>query len=134
MRKLFWVLLILTGCGSYQGVSDKSTGSNILTKAESGDEYELIIIDSGFDRWFSINRRPVNYHTLSFYEQQNARYARAWNEKVDQQGRYRTANYPFENRIDYNQSTDYGLELNYQLYYYFQYIEDMYGARYNFPN
>ncbi|UII31568.1 DUF6146 family protein [Fulvivirga ulvae] len=135
MRLLTLVLatFIISGCQSYQGTGTKSQGSNILSKAENDDEYELTIIDSGYDRWFSINRRPINYHTLSFYEQQNARYVRAWNEKVSQQGRYNTINYPFENRINYDPSIDYGLELNYQLYNYFRYIEDTYGNRYNFP-
>ncbi|GAA0894268.1 hypothetical protein GCM10009122_39490 [Fulvivirga kasyanovii] len=135
MRLLVLILtiFIVAGCKSYQGTGTKSQGSNILSKAENDDEYELTIIDSGFDRWFSVNRRPINYHTLSFYEQQNARYVRAWNQMVDQQGRYNALNYPFENRIDYNPSIDYGLELNYELYHYFRYIEDTYGNRYNFP-
>ena len=64
----------------------------------------------------------------------NARYVQAWNEKVGQQSLYNSAFYPFESRIDYNPSIDYGLELNYQLYHYFQYIEDTYGNRYNFPH
>lgn len=130
---LMLTILIVSGCKSYQGSGTRSQGSNILSKAENDDEYELTIIDSGFDRWFSVNRRPINYHTLSFYEQQNARYVRAWNQMVDQQGRYNALNYPFENRIDYDPSIDYGLELNYKLYNYFRYIEDTYGNRYNFP-
>lgn len=135
MRKLVlvFVVLAIAGCRSYQGTGNKSQGSNILSKAEN-DEYELTIIDSGFDRWFTVNRKPVNYHSLSFYEQQNARYVQAWNEKVGQQSLYNSAFYPFESRIDYNPSIDYGLELNYQLYHYFQYIEDTYGNRYNFPH
>ncbi|MBL6450015.1 hypothetical protein JMN32_27120 [Fulvivirga sp. 29W222] len=126
-------IFIISGCKSYQSTSTKSQGSNILSKAQNQDEYELTIIDPGFDRWFSVNRKPVNYHTLSFYEQQNARYVRAWNEKVGQQGHYNTVNYPFENRINYDSSIDYGLELNYMLYNYFQYIENTVGNRYNFP-
>lgn len=135
--KLFSYIFIIgipTACGSVSGPGGKTQGDNILTKNQDGEEYELIIIDSGFDRWFSMNRRPVNYHSLTYYEQQNARYAQVWNERVNQQGAYRRADYPFESYVNYDPTENYGLELNYKLFYYFKYIEDVYGRRYNFPN
>lgn len=125
--------VLIFGCrSSYTNMDNRQKGSNIV-ESQNGEEYELIIMDSGFDRWFSTNRKPMNFRSLSFYENQNQRYVQAWNEKVSQQARYGPNN-PFENRIDYNPNVDYGPELNYKLYYYFKYIEDMYGNRYNFPN
>lgn len=129
---IFTIFFALISCrSSYTSMEDKPKGSNIV-ESKNGEEYELIIIDPGFDQWFATNKRPVSFHELSYYENQNQRYAQAWNQKVSQQGLY-GPNYPFENRIDYDPTKSYGLELNYKLYYYFKYIEEVYGNRYNFP-
>lgn len=134
MSKVLLVVVVLfAGCKTAYGPGEKTRGENIITKNEDSDKYEVIIIDPGFDRWFSINSKPMNFHTLSYYEQQNRRYVQAWNEKVDQQAAYHTVDYPFENHIYYDTSIDYGLELNYKLYYYFKYIEETYGELYDFP-
>lgn len=129
----FWAALTAMACTSQQSITGTRTGSNIIVKQEGGDEYEITIIDPGFDRWFITNGKPASYYSLAYYEQQNRRYVISWNEKVSQQAYYRSPYYPFENRIDYDPTIHYGLEVNYKLYYYFKYIEDVYGARYNFP-
>lgn len=126
-------LLAAIGCKSIQSPGEKTRGENVIAQSEDGEEYELTIFDPDFDRWFSVNRRPASFHSLEYYEQQNRRYVQAWNQKVNQQGAYHGVNYPFENHIDYDPSIDYGLELNYKLYYYFKYIEEQFGARYDFP-
>lgn len=126
-------MVIITGCQSVTSPGEKNRGSNIITQKDGSDEYELIIIDSDFDRWFSMNRRPVDLHSLEYYESQNRRYVQAWNQKVNQQGAYHGVDYPFENYIDYDSNINYGLELNYQLYNYFRYIEDRFGNMYDFP-
>ena len=134
--KSILMLLIFTaviGCKSVQGPGEKTRGSSIITQKDDSDEYELIIIDSDFDRWFTINRQPMTFHSLEYYEQQNQRYVQAWNQKADQQGAFSGVNYPFENHIYYDIGIDYGLELNYKLFYYFKYIEDRFGDVYNFP-
>lgn len=133
MKFQYGILLafVIISCKSYTEKGNYATGSNIV-ESKDGEEYALVIMDPGFDRWFSMNKRPMNYHTLSYYENENQRYVSAWNDKVTQQA-YHGPNYPFETRIDYDPSKNYGLELNYQLYYYFRYIEDVYGDRYDFP-
>ena len=108
-------------------------GPNVINPDEDEEEYELVIIDSGFDRWATTNQKPIGYYSPWYYAQKNRIYVQAWNERADQQGFYRSENYPFEQRINYDYSIDYGVELNYQLFWYFKYIEDLYGRRYNFP-
>ncbi len=65
----------------------------------------------------------------SYYESQNKQYVTAWNELFHSTG----GRGPFGSYIDYQFSEDYGLDLNYELYWYFKYIESIYGKRYNFP-
>jgi hypothetical protein len=94
------------------------------------EEHELIILDNNFNRWFQVNARPVNFHSLSYYESQNRRYVAAWNSLATSS---RSVNSPFQNTIDYDYTENYGLDLNYQLFWYFRYIEDLYGRQYGFP-
>ena len=53
------------------------------------------------------------------YTQKNRLYVLEWNQ------RYMTSrnNGLYDTYIDYNSNTDYGLDLNYKLYYYFKYFE-----------
>jgi hypothetical protein len=137
MKRLIYVipLMLMLGACATSGnlnLTDRK-GSNVIQPDEDGDEYELLIFDNNFDRWFTTNGRPVSFYSPSYYSQKNRIYVQAWNEKVDQQGFYRSANYPFEQRINYDYSIDYGVELNYQLFWYFKYIESTFGRRYDFP-
>lgn len=137
MKRLLYILpliLMLGACatpGNLNLVDRK--GANVVTPDEDEEEYELVIIDQGFDRWAVTNQRPVWYYSPWYYAQKNRIYVQAWNEKVNRQGYYNSRNYPFEQRINYDPNIDYGVELNYQLFWYFKYIEDLYGNMYNFP-
>jgi hypothetical protein len=103
---------------------------NIVQKDKDKDEYEVTIIDNNFDRWFLTNGKPVNFYSREYYRSKNIFYVSSWNSKVTQ--RYR--NSPFEEPINYDPSIDYGLDVDYKLFWYFKYIEDVYGRRYGFPN
>jgi hypothetical protein len=127
-------MLMLGACATSGNLNlTDRKGTNVIQPGEEGDEYELLIFDNNFDRWFTTNGRPATFYSPYYYAQKNRIYVQAWNEKVDQQGFYRSANYPFEQRINYDNSIDYGVELNYQLFWYFKYIENVYGRRYDFP-
>ena len=135
--KAVFILLAaaITSCaGGGMANVDRPASPNLVSN-ENGDEeeYELIIIDPGYQSWKATNARPVGFYSPSYYESWNERYVAAWNDKVNQQAYYNSANYPFENKIEYNPNIDYGLELNYELFWYFRYIHNLYGARYNFP-
>ena len=131
---LFLSLLAACASGPRSVRSDMPVSPN-LVNGQNGEEeeYELIIIDPGFATWFVSHARPINYYSPSYYETWNQQYVAAWNDKVNQAAYYNTANYPFENRIYYNPNENYGVELNHELYWYFRYIQSLYGPRYNFP-
>jgi len=137
MKNLIYTMLpflfLLGACATGNLNLTDRKGSNVIQPGEDGEEYELLIIDNNFDRWFAVNGRPITFYSPNYYEQKNRIYVSAWNEKVGQQSFYNSVNYPFEQRINYDYNIDYGVELNYQLFWYFRYIEDLYGNRYNFP-
>jgi hypothetical protein len=80
------------------------------------------------------NGKPASFYSREYYRNKNVFYASAWNSKVTERTRYNSRNYPFEEPIDYNPTIDYGLEVDYKLFWYFKYIENVYGRRYHFPN
>ncbi len=126
---LTFLISVMLGCVGQKRLQTVQDENLIIQNEEDDDEYEVIIIDSGFNTWFATNSKPMNFYSPQYYENKNKMYVTAWNDLFYQ---YR-GNSPFENRIDYDFSIDYGVELNYKLFWYFKYVESKYGRFYNFP-
>jgi hypothetical protein len=90
-------------------------------------EYEIIIIEPGFNTWLQSIARPEGYYSQSFLENRNQLYVVNWNQRVLQPLRYNPNLY--ELQIDYQPHIDYGYEVNYKLYNYFIYFQRKYGQR-----
>ncbi|NNE32758.1 MAG: hypothetical protein HKN40_10350 [Winogradskyella sp.] len=134
MRKLasFIILLaFIVSCKSYQDkqVIDNDIDQNLAkndTVSISSDEtdYEILIIEPGFNVWLESVARPEGYYSQQFLESRNALYVQAWNQRNLQPQTYDPNLY--ELRIDYDTTTDYGYEVNYKLYNYFIYFQRKY--------
>lgn len=127
--------LMLSACssGTYTAPGvDRRQGANVVDISEE-EEHELIIIDPGYNRWAVTHARPIGFYSPWYYRQWNQRYVQAWNALANQAARYAGADFPFENQINYDLTTDYGVELDYELFTYFQYIATRYSGRYGFP-
>jgi hypothetical protein len=122
---LFAVVFLVSACGSGKMAGPVRYGQNMILDRGEEDEYELVIIDTGFDNWFATHARPMNFYSPQYYASMNRQYVAAWNEKVLTHGH--RPNSPFQQQINYDPGIDYGLEVNYKLFYYFKYIEDVYG-------
>lgn len=132
MKSLGYILIILVvsaACAPTYNTSTRDRTQPNIVQPDDEEEYELLVIDPDFDRWFQVNGRPINFYSERYYEQKNRQYVASWNEKVGRFG----GNSPFQNTINYEYGKDYGIELNYQLFWYFRYVEKVYGNRYNFP-
>ena len=112
--------------------ADRSPHANVIDLGEA-EEHELTIIDPGYNRWAVTNAKPIGFYSPSYYRQWNQRYVQAWNALANQATRYSAADFPFENQINYDAATDYGVELDYELFTYFQYVASRYSGRYDFP-
>lgn len=84
-------------------------------------EYEIIIIEPGFNFWLQSIAKPKGYYSQSFLEGRNRFYVSEWNIRVLDPYRYDPNLYELE--IDYSPFIDYGYEVNYKLYYYFIYFQ-----------
>lgn len=144
MKILVYLLsiLLLSSCmvggnAGSKGPAPENIGANIVNPEEEQEEkkeYDLIIMDPGFESWFVTQAKPMWYYSNSYYKSWNQIYVQAWNERADNPLRYGgERDFPFENHINYDPNTDYGIDLNYKLFWYFKYVENKYGNRYNFP-
>ena len=94
---------------------------------EGGDpvEYELIVLDPGYES-FLATQPGLHYHSQSYYENWNQRYVIEWNIRHMQPQQYGDL---CEVYIDYRPEINYGLELNYRLFYYFKFFEKENGVK-----
>ena len=82
-------------------------------------EYELLVFDTGFESWYLT--RPVQQHSHSYYRSKNIQYVSEWNNRFLSTPRYSQL---LMNRIEYDPSVNYPLELDSKLYWYFIYFEE----------
>lgn len=135
MKSIIYIAILVFGLMSCAGGPrsvDKPGSPNVISQSNGDEEYELLIIDPGFRSWFASYARPITYHSPQFYAQQNWNYVTQWNQLADSPASRRRADFPFENRIDYQRNVDYGVKLNYELYWYFRYVESLWGQQYGF--
>ncbi|MGS2726093.1 DUF6146 family protein [Psychroserpens sp. BH13MA-6] len=123
---LLFATLLLTACGSAYSTSGETNLDNVpeedIVKISSEDvEYEIIIIEPGFNTWLATSARPEGYYSQSFMESRNWIFVQEWNSRVLQPNRHNPNLY--EMRIDYRPNIDYGYDLNYKLYNYFIYFQ-----------
>lgn len=130
---LMFLGLFVSACSAGRlGQADKPRSSNIIAQQGEEDSYDLHILDPGFSRWFATYGRPIGFHAPAYYEQWNMRYVTQWNQLVNSPIYRGGIDNPFQNHIDYQSNVDYGLKLNHELYWYFRYIESLYGNYYDF--
>ena len=91
-------------------------------------EYEITIIDVGFETYLNSIARGKNFYTQEYYENKNQFYVMEWNNRVSKPFQYKR--HIYENYIDYQPGINYGLDVNYKLYNYFKFVEYKHGERF----
>ena len=142
MRKLvnyimaFVIVALLGNCGTSKKAvnitdDEKQTftavGNDTVTIGSEESNYEIIIIEPGFNRWLLSIAQPRGYYSQSFLETRNRIFVIEWNNRVLLAGQYSPLLY--EMQINYDLATDYGYEVNYQLYNYYIYFQRKYKQR-----
>ena len=111
--------------GSKDVVSTDTVNDTIkITNEEL--EYEIIIIEPGFDSWL-VTQKPMWYYSNSTLAIKNYFYVTEWNPRVMQPSRYNPNLY--EQQINYDSNVDYGIQVNYKLFMYFEYFQKKYKQK-----
>ncbi len=114
------IILFIVACSAQKGLV-KVEISNEESIAEDSLEYELETFDGRFEAWYQLHNNPSMYRSQQYYENWNRQYVSAWNYNA-MSGRNKSF---FEPIIGYEYNVDYGFELNHELFYYFQYVEQV---------
>jgi len=128
----FLSFFIFYSCNSSQNntrtndIVPTDTANDTIKIVNEELEYEIIIIEVGFESWL-LTQKPIWYYpnyTLAF---RNYLYVTEWNLRVTQPFRYDPNLY--EQEINYRPNIDYGIEVNYKLYMYFQFFQQKYHQK-----
>lgn len=133
---IFLVGLMIYGCGSGR---DRDFGrdqipvnaNDTIRIANDSLEYEIIIIEPGFNLFINSIARPRGYHSQSYLENKNRFLVQEYNDRVRNPQRYNHNLYVQE--INYETQVDYGYEVNYLLYNYFVFLSQEYNQRFSVP-
>lgn len=129
---LLMMTIAFIGCNSPRPITktasnQPSTIQDTVRIANDSLEYEILIIEPGFNTWLATVAKPEGYYSQSFLESRNLQYVTEWNQRVLQPQRYNPSLY--ELQIDYQAHINYGYEVNYKLYNYFIYFQLTYKQR-----
>jgi predicted aspartyl protease len=113
---IFFALSNITGFG--QEEKDKI---KMKTNSNSADsvEYELIVIDPGFESWYLIKQKEQ--YSQNYFRLKNIQYVTEWNNLYMTSGKFSEL---LTDRIDYDPFIEYPRELDSKLYWYFIYFEE----------
>jgi hypothetical protein len=121
------LLLALVSCHFDKNIVSKEKTANapkpsdVVRIANDSLQYEVIIIDGGFNSWLAANGKPRGFYSETYLENRNQTYVREWNSRVSQPQRYNPDLY--EMRIDFDPNIHYGYEVNYLIYNYMVYFQ-----------
>jgi hypothetical protein len=120
-KSVFLLLIILAAIQTVGFSQTMKWMDNIKNDTVSVDsvEYQLIILDPAFDTWLE-GKPSKNFYSNNYYIQKNRLYVYEWNLRYTSEN----SNGLYDNYIDYNPEVDYGIDINYRLYYYFKYFEE----------
>lgn len=130
MKKIVLALLflfVLAACHYDKNIVGKAkkdsvqNPSDTIRIANDSLQYEVTIIDSGFNSWLYGNAKPRGYYSESYLENRNQIYVSEWNSRVMQPQRFDPNLY--EMQINYDSNIHYGYEVNYLIYNYMIYFQ-----------
>jgi hypothetical protein len=118
------LLIVVFNYATGKSYAQTDTSAIVLdTKPMIDYEYDLVIFEPGFEVFLS-SQLPIEHYAPSYYWSNNLKYVSSWNTKALQNklaGAY-------QEQIMYYPNIDYGVELNYKLFYFFKYIEEKYNT------
>lgn len=130
---LFLIGIFFIACNSAKDITNsnqetvKYADNDTISISNEELEYEIIIIEPGFNAWLISTAKPEGFYSQQYLENRNLFYVTEWNIRASQPLNYNPNLY--EMQIDYRSGIDYGYEVNYKLYNYFIYFQLKYNQQ-----
>jgi len=120
MKKLIApIFVLLIACSCSPSLKTSTSDRKPIIKSDS-TEYEVIIIDPEFDHWYLMNYSQSKDYSNEYYRGRNQVAVSNWNDYFTRNRYHRV----IDSYIAYDNSVDYGIEVNRKLYWFFKYTED----------
>jgi len=122
----------LYSCGTGNETMKNTSGNSNTEKdtiriANDSLEYEIMIIEPGFESWLA-TQPPRGFYGQSLLESKNYSFVSEYNNRVLQPAKY--SHNLYAEQINYDPALDYGYEVNYLLYNYFIYFQEKYNQKF----
>lgn len=133
--KKYWLLLPITAailafasCGGVQKdvQNTANTTNDTVRIANDSLEYEIIIIEPGFNNWLA-TRNPRGFYEQFWLENRNIFLVTEYNNRVFNNTQFDPDIYI--QPIDYDRTVDYGYEVNYLLWNWFEFFQERNGQK-----
>ena len=123
MRTFLYLCLMALGiwaCSTNKNAT--ATSAKLARDMQDSTEYEVIIYDIHFDNWYLLNYSEAKDHSDAYYHSKNMVAASRWDDY------YRSGKFIniVDSFINYQPQTDYGIEVNRKLFWYFTFVEEYY--------
>ena len=128
--KLLKQIFILLSIGLFIGscasspIKDTIKTEKPVIIANDSLEYQIIIIDIGFNAFLNSIAKPEGFYSQSYLEARNRTWVLTWNNRVRNISQFDSSIY--ENIIDFQSGTNYGYDVNYKLFNYFLFAQQKY--------
>ena len=133
MRSLYKIIgvlllsILMYACSSSPLKNGKTIKEEAVVIANDSLEYEVTIFDIGFNNYLNSIAKPVGFYSQNYLENWNNIYVTNWNIRAQNPTRYSQDIY--QNIIYYSANIDYGMDVNYKLFNYFQFAQQKYKMR-----
>lgn len=121
---LFSIGLFFWSCGSSPVKNNSTQKEEPVVIANESLEYEIIIIDIGFNLYLNTIAKPEGFYSQNYLENKNRVFVANWNNRARNPQQFNPNIY--ENVIDYDANIDYGYDVNYKLFNYFLFAQQKY--------
>ena len=128
----FLILLVLfisiASCGGAKenAQTTDAISNDTVRIANDSLEYEILIIEPGFNQWL-VTQEPRGYYEQFWLENRNIIMVTEFNNRVLNSSQYDPNLYQLQ--IEYRQNIDYGYEVNYLLFNWFQFFQQRYNQK-----
>lgn len=120
---ILFTLSIIVACSTSITPQKKLIKEEPVVIANDSLEYEITILDIGFNYFLRTIAQPKGYYSQNYLETRNRVWVTIWNQRALNSFRNNSI---YENRIDYDGHINYGYEVNYLLYNYFLFAQQKY--------
>jgi hypothetical protein len=117
---LLTIMLFIWACSGPKTLVEAEKDETPETAPDSVS-YAMETNDDKFKTWYDLHKNSEINRSQNYFESWNKKYVKEWNRLSSQKNK----NEFFVPIIGFNRSKDLGFEVNHQLFYYFQYVENV---------